>query len=135
MFQISLQLCEFIKFSSDLKRFVPKMKVLFQFRSILFQISLQLCELIKFCFDFLNPFKSSVLGKVLFRNPQKKFCSENLAPQIKNHVHAPAMHTWRFHVILMHDPQNPLNTSNYILYAQQPSERERERERMKDIDV
>ena len=26
------------------------------------------------------------------------------------------MHTLRFHMILMHDQQNPLTTSNYILY-------------------
>ena len=27
------------------------------------------------------------------------------------------MHTLKFHMILMHDQQNPLTTSNYILYA------------------
>ena len=27
------------------------------------------------------------------------------------------MHTLRFHMILMHDQQNPLTTSNYILYV------------------
>ena len=28
---------------------------------------------------------------------------------------------FRFHMILMHDQQNPLTTSNYILYAPKPS--------------
>ena len=31
------------------------------------------------------------------------------------------MHTLRFHMILRHDRQNPLTTSNYILYAPKPS--------------
>ena len=35
------------------------------------------------------------------------------------------MHTLRFHMILMHDQQNPLTTSNYILYV--PRERQRDR--------
>ena len=30
------------------------------------------------------------------------------------------MHTLRFHMILMHDQQNPLTTSNYILHAPKP---------------
>ena len=37
------------------------------------------------------------------------------------------MHTLRFHMILMHDQQNPLTTSNYMMYAPKHScERERE---------
>ena len=31
-------------------------------------------------------------------------------------------------MILKHDQQNPLTTSNYILYVTKPSERERERD-------
>ena len=31
------------------------------------------------------------------------------------------MHTLRFHMILIHDQQNPLTTSNYILHAPKPS--------------
>ena len=31
------------------------------------------------------------------------------------------MHALRFAMILRHDQQNPQNTSNYILYAPQPS--------------
>ena len=30
------------------------------------------------------------------------------------------MHTGRFKMILMHDQQNPLTTSNFILYAPKP---------------
>ena len=45
------------------------------------------------------------------------------------------MHTLRFHMILMHDQQNLLTPSNYILYAPKPScniqcvKRKREREK------
>ena len=58
------------------------------------------------------------------------------------------MHTFKFHMILMHDQQNPLTTSNYILHAPKPScniqqarerelsrEIEREKERQKEIDI
>ena len=38
------------------------------------------------------------------------------------------MHTLRFHMFLIHDQQNPLTTSNYILHAPKP-ERNKERER------
>ena len=31
------------------------------------------------------------------------------------------MHTLRFYMILLHDQQNPLTTSNYILYVPKPS--------------
>ena len=31
-----------------------------------------------------------------------------------------SMHTLRFYMILIHDKQNPLTTSNYILYAPKP---------------
>ena len=31
------------------------------------------------------------------------------------------LRTLRFHMILMHDQQNPINTSNYVLHEPQPS--------------
>ena len=35
------------------------------------------------------------------------------------------MHTLRFHMILVHDQQNPLNTANYILHAPPPRREKR----------